>query len=491
MQYVTPPLDDSLLPYTELTPAQIRAVQRRLKAQELRLLYKGVATALPDGEWPTLVARHRLRLLAAIHPHSLLGFRTAFDGGAPSQGVVHLTGTYRRTTQLPGLTIQVWKGPAAQPQDKPMMGLPLYFPSEERMLLENLAPSRGPHPRTVGVQAVEQRLLTICSSRGEKSLHDLRERARALAAPLKLEAEFIVLDALVGSIFRSRPSVLTSRLGKAMTAKIPYDSDRLALFESFSETLRARPLPMPTTVTRSGAARRHFAFIESYFSNFIEGTEFEIGEARGFVLDGAPVEHRPQDSHDIIGVFDQALSPQWSTLTLASGEAVLEQLRARHQHQMRRRPEVGPGEFKLKANRAGNTDFVEPSLVRGTLIQASRLLASVPAGTARALLAMFLVTEVHPFNDGNGRLARLVMNAELSAADGCRIIVPTLYREEYLDCLRELTRNQHAEPFLKVMSHLHDWTSRFDYQDLDQVIDTMRRCNAFERSRVQFKLLTP
>lgn len=491
MKSATRSLDDTLLPYAELTPAQIRAVQRRLKSEELRLLYKGVATALPDSEWPALVARHRLRLLAAIHPHSVLGFRTAFDGGAPNQGVVHLTGTYRRTTQLPGLTVQVWKGPAAQALDRPMMGLSLYFPSEERLLLENLSPSRGQHPRTVGVQAVEQRLLTICSSRGEKSLQDLRERAGALAPTLELEDEFAVLDGLVGSILRSQPSVLTSKRGKALTAKIPYDSDRLALLESLAENLRTTPLPMPATVTHSDAARRHFAFIESYFSNFIEGTEFEIGEARGFVLDGVPVEHRPKDSHDIIGVFEQAFSPQWSTLTLASGETVLEQLRVRHQHQMQRRPEVGPGEFKLKANRAGNTEFVEPNLVRGTLIQGSRLLASVPAGTARAMLAMFLVAEVHPFNDGNGRLARLVMNAELSTAEGCRIIVPTLFREEYLDCLRELTRNSRADPFLKVMTYLHDWTSRFDYEDLDHVIDTMRRCNAFERSRVQFKLLSP
>lgn len=491
MKSATRLLDDTLLPYAELTPAQIRAVQRRLKAQELRLLHKGVATALPESEWPSLVARHRLRLLAAIHPQSVLGFRTAFDGGAPSQGVVHLIGTYRRTTHLPGLTVQVWKGPAAQAQDNPMMGLPLYFPSEERLLLENLSPSRGEQPRTVGAMEVELRLLTICGSRGEKSLQDLRERARVLAPVLKMEAEFAVLDSLVGSILRSRPSVLTSKRGQARTADIPFDSDRLALFESLAAHLRATPLPMPATVTHSAAARRHFAFLESYFSNFIEGTEFEVDEARGFVLNGVPVEHRPKDSHDIIGVFEQALHPQWSTLTLASGELVLDQLRARHLHQMQRRPEVGPGEFKLKANRAGNTEFVTPSHVRGTLIEGSRLLASVPAGTARAMLAMFLVTEVHPFNDGNGRLARLVMNAELSAADGCRIIVPTLFREEYLDCLRELTRHGSPAPFLKAMSHIHDWTSRFDYEDLDQVISTMRRCNAFERSLTQHKLLMP
>ena len=51
----------------------------------------------------------------------------------------------------------------------------------------------------------------------------------------------------------------------------------------------------------------------------------------------------------------------------------------------------------------------------------------VDAGFPRALLAMFVVAEVHPFNDGNGRLARLVMNSQLSANEEARIIIPTLY----------------------------------------------------------------
>lgn len=491
MKSTTRPTDDALLLYAELSPAQIRSVQRRVVAGQLRVLHKGVVSAVPEEEWPALVARNRLRLLAALHPNTVVGFRTAFDGGAPADGVVHLSGTYRRTTELPGLTVHVWKGPAAQAQDQPMMGLPLYFPSEERLLLENLAPSRGENRRAVGAEAVEGRLLTMCASRGEEALQNLRERARVIAPALALQKEFSRLDALVGSILRSRPSVLTTRQGKAMAADVPYDSGRVALFESLAGYLRATPLPMPATVCRSHAARRNFAFLESYFSNFIEGTEFEVQEARAFVLDGVPVEHRPKDSHDIIGVFDQALKPQWSTLTLPVGDAVLDQLRERHRDQMQWRPEVGPGEFKLRANRAGNTEFVTPELVRGTLIKGSQLLGSVPAGTARALLAMFLVAEVHPFNDGNGRLARLAMNAELSSADGCRIIVPTLFREEYLDCLRNLNRNGEPAGFVKAMTHIHEWTSRFDYEDLDAVINGMRKCNAFERSRMQFKLGLP
>jgi Fic family protein len=38
---------------------------------------------------------------------------------------------------------------------------------------------------------------------------------------------------------------------------------------------------------------------------------------------------------------------------------------------------------------------------------------------------MFLISEVHPFDDGNGRVARAFMNAELVAAGHCRILIPS------------------------------------------------------------------
>jgi hypothetical protein len=488
----TRPLDDTLVLYAELDPAGIRAVQRRVAAGDMHRVARGIASRLPEQDWPALVARERIRVLAALFPQAVIGPRTAFAGGAPTpEGVIHLTSIYTRRVRLPGLTVQLVAGAGPASGDMPMMGRELYFPSQARMLLENLSVSRARVAKSVGKAAVEQRLIEICDARGEDALRSLRDEARALATTLGLEREFDLLDGLIGGVLGTRETAMSTAAGKAMAADIPYDAHRLALLEMLAQQLRSMPLKQPPGVTKTERSRTHFAFLESYFSNFIEGTEFDVSDARAFVLEGRPITERPKDSHDIIGVFRQALHPGWANQTLAPGAPVLNQLRDRHADQMKERPEVDPGAFKTRANRAGNTEFVAPRLIRGTLVEGARLLPTVPEGSARALLAMFLVSEVHPFADGNGRLARLVMNAELSVVKACRIIVPTLFREEYLDCLRVLTREGKPKPFLDAMQHIHGWTAAFDYDDLDRVIAEMKSCNAFEKSRVQYQLQWP
>ncbi|WP_222946038.1 Fic family protein [Paraburkholderia sp. UCT31] len=483
--------DESLLLYAELFPAEIRSVQRRVREGTLKRIAPGVVTGLPEEAWPSLIARERIRVLAALYPKAVIGPRSAFYGGAPNEGVMYLSYTYSKRVALPGLTVQLLDGHGPAQGDAPMMGRELYFPSMPRVLLENLTVSRGKFKKSVGQAAVEQRLIETYEARGEEALGALRDQARVLAPTLGLEREFAILDGLIGGVLGTRKSAMLTAAGKALVAAIPHDANRLALFEKLAEELRSVPLKQPAAVAESEQGRLHAAFLESYFSNFIEGTEFGIEEARGFVLEGKPITARPKDSHDLIGVFRQALNPGWANQTLSFGEPVLNQLRDRHADQMKERPEVGPGEFKAQANRAGSIEFVVPRLVRGTLVEGSKLLPTVPPGTARALFAMFLVSEVHPFADGNGRLARLVMNAELSVVDSCRIIVPTLFQEEYLDCLRVLTREGNPKPFLSAMQRIHEWTAAFDYEDLDKVIADMRACNAFEKSRTFHKLLFP
>ncbi|MFA7503885.1 MAG: Fic family protein [Burkholderiaceae bacterium] len=483
---------DELYLYAELTDARKRTLQRRMKAGKLASITTGMLTSLPESEWPALVARHRIRILAALFPGAVIGWRSAFDGGQPSaSGVLFLNYSYARKVSLPGLTVRLECAPLALPGDMPMRGEKLYMASLARTMLENLAVSRGTERKSVGPMEVERRLVAMCEARGEQYLNELRDQARELASLLGRERELGILDSLVGALLRTRSIPLATASGRGLAATPPYDGKRIELFEELAAYLRRRPLAQPADPAKSPRGRVHFAFLESYFSNFIEGTRFRVEDARRIVLDGAPVRERPKDSHDILSVFRQAHEPGWSRQVLEAGESVLEQLRARHADQMRERPEVNPGQFKLEANAAGNTHFVEPGLVRGTLVEGSRLLTSVPEGTARALHAMFLVSEVHPFEDGNGRLARLAMNAELSVVGACRIIVPTLWREEYLDTLRVLSREGNPQPFVDAMQRIHEWTAAFDYEDLDAVIELMRTCNAFEESLRRFRLIRP
>ncbi|MEI7486235.1 MAG: Fic family protein, partial [Chryseobacterium sp.] len=81
-----------------------------------------------------------------------------------------------------------------------------------------------------------------------------------------------------------------------------------------------------------------------------------------------------------------------------------------------------PGVFKTINNRAGNTEFVDWQLVAGTLKKGFEWYKLLQHPFSKAAYIMFLVSEVHPFLDGNGRMARVMMNAELSSKGLSKII---------------------------------------------------------------------
>ena len=55
-------------------------------------------------------------------------------------------------------------------------------------------------------------------------------------------------------------------------------------------------------------------------------------------------------------------------------------------------------------------------LVRGTFEKGYEFYQAIEHPFAKALYMMFMISEVHPFNDGNGRISRIMMNSELSSS---------------------------------------------------------------------------
>ncbi len=223
-----------------------------------------------------------------------------------------------------------------------------------------------------------------------------------------------------------------------------------------------------------------FSFFESYFSNYIEGTKFTIDEAKSIVESGIAIPKRIKDSHDILGTFTVISNRSEMNKIPSTTEALFELLQNRHRILMREREECNPGQFKDKNNQAGNTLFVDHRLVRGTLIQGFKYYAALNDPMAKAIFMMFMISEVHPFVDGNGRIARIMMNAELFRGGQSRIIVPTVFREDYILSLRKLTRMKEPATYIRVMEKLHKFSDNLYGDDFDALNNYLTACNAYE-----------
>jgi hypothetical protein len=222
------------------------------------------------------------------------------------------------------------------------------------------------------------------------------------------------------------------------------------------------------------------AFFESYFSNYIEGTEFAVDEARQIVETGITIPKRTEDSHDILGTFHLVSNRMEMQAFPTSSQEFFEILSRRHAVLLEGRPELNPGHFKTKNNRAGNTEFVDVNRVQGTLDAGFNYYCALTSPIAKAIYMMFLISEVHPFQDGNGRLARIMMNSELFRAKESKIIVPTVYREDYLLALRKCSRQRIVQPYINVMTHLHHFSSTLYGKNFQELLDYLNYCNAFE-----------
>jgi len=476
--------------------AKAQRVSRLARAGKLRPIHRGIYTSDLETPLEQIVRPNWRQIAEYLYPGSVLGYRSAQEGKPDLEGRIFLVqGNRVRRTELPGLTL------VTIPGSGPVLGLEpalndtpygkLFVSSEARRLLENLYTGRDAAMRTMGRAWVESHLSRLCTLRGEHKVNDLRDAARQLAVPLGLEAQFKTLNSIVSALMQTGESRrLSAGDALARAAGKPYDPDRMVIFDALLTALR-QPFQHVPDPTAPGLSTINFAFFESYFSNYIEGTTFTVEEASEIIFEGKMIEKRPEDSHDVLGTYQAITQQPFRSNPPSNEDEFLEWLKLTNHRVLSSRPEKNPGQWKEKLNQAGSTLFVHPELLQGTLREGFKRVALLEDPFARALMAMFVVTEVHPFEDGNGRTARLAMNAYLTQAGACRIIIPTAFREDYLLPLKALSRNADAIPFLRSMSRAQAWSSAFDYSSFQNTWKQMATCNAFADDITQHKLLHP
>jgi len=123
--------------------------------------------------------------------------------------------------------------------------------------------------------------------------------------------------------------------------------------------------------------------------------------------------------------------------------------------------------------------FVAPNPVDGTLARGFEIYRGLARPLHRAIFMMFLISEVHPFADGNGRVARVTMNAELVAAGENRIVIPTVFRNNCLVALKALSQNGITGALVRAMDFAQKYTAAVDFSEFETARSVLERTHAF------------
>jgi hypothetical protein len=447
-------------------------LSRATKDGRIRRLGRGLYSADLRSDPVELIARNRWAVVARFVPDAVIADRSAAEGGMPVAGVLTVVSNDRREdVKLPGLVVAPRPGLGALDDDN---GWPegLHLTSDARTLVDNLAVSRaraGRPARTLSRDELEDWVVRTAQRRPDGWLETLRPRALELCDQLGVPERGDAAADIIGTVAGTRKARAgAGRLLAARAAGLEYDPDRIARFDKLASYLANTPSTVDVPARLAALADEtstSLPFFEAYFSNFIEGTEFSIDEAEAIVESGEIPADRPEDAHDVLGTFEAVADPALRAATPATVDELFELLERRHRLVMMGRPDKRPGQFKEKPNQAGSYIFVAPTLVEGTLVEGYKRLAHLPPGFARAAFQLFLISEVHPYDDGNGRVARAAMCAELTAVDQARIVIPIVFRNEYQTALRNLSREGRCGLYVRTLAYAWRWTAAMPWHD--------------------------
>jgi Fic family protein len=184
--------------------------------------------------------------------------------------------------------------------------------------------------------------------------------------------------------------------------------------------------------------QKHFDVELTYTSNAIEGNTLTLRETAEVIEHGITVGGKPLRDH--LEAVDHYAAVQWMRAMASGsepiGEAVVCQLHSRIV--ARSQPNIA-GVYSPHARRIAGSHvvFPNPAKVPVLMRQLGLDLEAVSFTALAAFDAHFRLTAIHPFSDGNGRTARLLMNLLLIRGGYPPVAVRPEDRKVYLDALEQ------------------------------------------------------
>lgn len=244
--------------------------------------------------------------------------------------------------------------------------------------------------------------------------------------------------------------------------------NRLTENERLQEKIRAH---RPLDVYEVKQLKEYYRIGLTWSSNALEGNSLTESETKVVLEDGLTIGGKPLKDHfEAIG-HSEAYDLLYS---LADRRDITEDdILGLHRLFYGRIDAATAGTYRERNVIITGTDFMPPSpadvpRAMGEFadnIPKLRLLHPVEYA---AMLHLNLVT-IHPFVDGNGRTARLLMNLALLQAGYPVTIIPPVIRSDYIAALRESNRGNNG-PFINFISCCV-WESQKEYLRLLDNLD--------------------
>lgn len=95
-----------------------------------------------------------------------------------------------------------------------------------------------------------------------------------------------------------------------------------------------------------------------------------------------------------------------------------------------------------------------PDSVRDAMPTLFELLEAETSPSVRAVLGHFLFVYIHPYSDGNGRIARFLMNTMLASGGYPWTVIPVDKRDNYMAALAKASVDQDISNFAVFVANL-------------------------------------
>lgn len=243
---------------------------------------------------------------------------------------------------------------------------------------------------------------------------------------------------------------------------------RLAkLLQDIDRQLSIYAAQRPTDPDALAASFEQLRLEWTYHSNALEGNSLSLGETAFYLREGLTSEGKPlidylearnhAEAIDWLAQVAQQQAPITEgfikDLNALLHKGITERPALGPQGQRIRRP-IRPGQYKQHPNHALTLSgqihyYVEPLQVGPAMTALIATLATQEATQHSVRVAAWThyeITRIHPFDDCNGRVARLLLNLVLMRHRFPPIVIKTEERRRYLESLEAADQGQ-MEPF--------------------------------------------